>query len=164
MTRGLADYSVRIQDPEHGLDIGRCREAFGFLKPNQVPAEVAALRHRQSRSSIDTAGKPETVIKYEKEISLDGKVVTKLGGLHNEINDIIRFNLSRFLTRMDDPVTPISRYNPASDIVEEISCPKVYHINVIFVLKVQGKSNKPTMEHIRVVLDKKGIQSLEHFV
>ena len=161
MTGVLADWSVRIRDSQHGLDIGRCREAFGFLRPDQVPPEVAALRHRQARTSIEATGKPEAVLKYEKEITLDGRVVGKLGGLHHEINDIIRFNLSRFLAQADDPVTPVIVYDPVSDRVEEVACPKVYHLNAVFVLRAEDKK-PPALEHIRVILDKRGIQALEH--
>ena len=162
MTRFLADYSVRIHDARSGLDIGRCREAFGFLRQEQVPSAVLALRHRDAHASIEATSKPEVVIKYEKEITLDGKVVQKLGGLHHEINDIIRFNVSEFLLRADDPTTLVEVYNPEGDRVEELACPKVYHLNVVFVLKAEDERRSPTMEHVRVVIDKRGILSLEH--
>jgi hypothetical protein len=162
MTRFLADYSVRIFDSHSGLDIGRCREAFGFLRPEQIPPEVLALRHRNARASIEPTSKPEVVIKYEKEITLNGKVVEKLGGLQHEINDIIRFNLSQFLVQADDPVAPVIIYDPVRDQVEEIACPKVYHINLVFVLRAEDKHKPPSMEHVRVVIDKQGIRSLQH--
>ena len=162
MTRFLADYSVRIHDLHSGLDIGRCREAFGFLRREQIPPAVLALRHRNARATIESTSKPEVVIKYEKEITLDGKVVAKLGGLHHEINDIIRFNVSHFLVQTDDPVAPVLVYDRERDQVEEMACPKVYHLNVVFVLLAEDEQTPPTMEHVRVIIDKHGIRSLEH--
>lgn len=162
MTRFLADYSVRIRDSNRGLDIGRCREAFMFLRQEQVPPEIFALRHRSAKAGIEPVSKPETVIKYEKEITLDGKVVDKLGGLHHEINDIIRFNIAHFLVQADDPVAPVMVYRRDHDRVEEVLCPKVYHLNVVFVLRAEDERKPPLTEHIRVVIDKRGIRSLEH--
>jgi hypothetical protein len=162
MTRFLADYSVRIHDSHRGLDIGRCREAFMFLRHDQIPPEIVALRHRSAQASIEPISKPETVIKYEKEITLDGKVVEKLGGLHQEINDIIRFNLSQFLVQADDPIAPVMVYNRDTDRVEVVLCPKVYHLNVVFVLRAEDERKPPMTEHVRVVVDKRGIRSLEH--
>ena len=162
MTRFLADYSVRIRDSHRGIDIGRCREAFMFLRPEQVPPEVVALRHRSAQATIEPLSKPESVIKYEKEITLGGKAVAKLGGLHHEINDIIRFNLAHFLVQADDPVTPVMVFQRSRDRVEEVLCPKVYHLNVVFVLRAEDERRPPLTEHVRVVIDKRGIRSLEH--
>ncbi len=162
MTRMLADWDVRIRDPRRGLDLGRCREAFGFLRREQVPPEVWAMRHQQARTSIEALGKPEVVIKYEKEVSLDGRIVEKLGGPRQELSDIIRFNLAGFLTQADDPTTPVTVYDPSRDRVETVDCPKVYHLNAIFVLHAEGNLQR-SLEHVRVVLDKRGIQALEHY-
>lgn len=163
MTGLLADWSVRIQDPHHGLRIGHCKEGFGFLRREQVPPEVWALRHRHDGASIEHEGKPETVLKYEKEITLDGRVVAKLGGLHHDINDIIRFNLSRFLARADDPTTPVMLYGAQENRVRAVDCPKLYHLNAVFVLRGAG-SERPILEHVRVLMDKNGIQALSHVV
>src|SRR5262249_37449670 len=38
MTHWLADYDVRIRDPETGVVLGNCREAFAFIDPTKVPA------------------------------------------------------------------------------------------------------------------------------
>lgn len=120
------------------------------------------MRHQQARTSIEALGKPEVVIKYEKEVSLDGRNVEKLGGPRQELSDIIRFNLAGFLTQADDPTTPVTVYDPSRDRVETVDCPKVYHLNAIFVLHAEGNLQR-SLEHVRVVLDKRGIQALEHF-
>ncbi|HLO67162.1 MAG TPA: hypothetical protein VK188_09105, partial [Holophaga sp.] len=162
MTGALADWSERIVDPQGGRVLGRCREAFGFLPLSQVPAEVAALRHRQARSVLEAAGKPEVVFKYEKEITLDASAIRRLGALPQEINDILRFNLTRFMARADDPETAVIAYDPGTDAVEERTCPKVYHLNAVLVLRAED-GRPPSREHVRIILDKRGILGLEHF-
>ncbi|MCC6748141.1 MAG: hypothetical protein IT371_10810 [Deltaproteobacteria bacterium] len=162
MTRFLADYDVRIHDPLHGVNIGRCREAFSFIGKEKVPSEVLSFRHRDSKTMIETSGKPEVVMKYEKEITLLGSSIANLDDLHHDINDIIRFDISQFLVRTDDPVAAVPAYQVETDRVELVECPKVYHINVVFVLRAQtGEAGRVTMERIRVILDKRGIRKLE---
>lgn len=162
MTGALADWSERIVDPQGGRVLGRCREAFGFLPLSAVPPEVTALRHRQARSVLEAAGKPEVVFKYEKEITLDASAIRRLGDLPQEINDILRFNLTRFMARADDPETAVIAYDPGSDAVEKRICPKVYHLNAVMVLRAED-GRPPSREHVRIILDKRGILGLEHF-
>ena len=158
MTRLLADYDVRIRDPETGVVLGRCREAFSFLSQNKVPDEVAAHRHRDAVSVIEADSKPEVVMKYEKDVHLDGRVIGEQYGPLRDINDILRFNVSHFLVRTDDPVRTVRYYDPERDAVASVRCPKVYHVNVVFVLRAQ---EQVTLERVRVILDKRGIRRLE---
>lgn len=158
MTRWLADYDVRVRDPESGVVLGRCREAFSFLPPDRVPAEVVERRHRDAMSAIEAEGKPEVVMKYEKDVHLNGHVIGDHFARMRDINDIIRFNISHFLARTDDPTRLVRHYDAAHDAVESVQSPKVYHVNVVFVFRAAGRA---TMERVRVVLDKRGIQRLE---
>jgi hypothetical protein len=158
----LADYDVRIRDPETGVVLGRCREAFSFLDAKKVPNEVVQRRHQDSVSTIEAESKPEIVMKYEKEVHLDGK---KLGRDYHrlaDINDIIRFSVADFLVRTDDPVRPVRYYVPERDEVESIKCPKLYHMNMVWVLRAPGeRRDDATLERVRVILDKRGIRKIE---
>lgn len=158
MTRVLADYDVRIRDPETDVVLGRCREAFSFLKQKRVPREVLERRHVDAVSLIEADSKPEVVMKYEKDIHLDGKVIGRAYGRMTDINDIIRFNVAHFLMRTDDPTRVVRYYDADHDAVETVRCPKVYHINVVFVLRARDKAQ---MERVRVVFDKRGIRRIE---
>jgi hypothetical protein len=158
MTRVLADYDVRIRDPETGVVLGRCREAFAFVKHRRVPREVVERRHVDATSLIEADSKPEVVMRYEKDIHLDGHVIGQQYGRMTDINDIIRFNVAHFLTRTDDPMRVVRYYDAEHDAVESVRCPKVYHINVVFVLRARDEAQ---MERVRVVFDKRGIRRIE---
>jgi hypothetical protein len=158
MTRWLADYNVRIRDPESGVVLGRCREAFSFLPETRVPAGILERRHRDAMSPVEAEGKPEVVMKYEKDVHLDGRIIGDRYGRMSDINDIIRFNISHFLARTDDPIRVVRYYDPAGDAVESVRCPKVYHVNVVFAFR---GADRTTLERVRVVLDKRGIRRLE---
>lgn len=164
LTRWLWDYNVRIEDPINGVTIGRCREAFCFMAPEQVSPDVLRRRHESATSAIELDLKRESIIRYEKDIHLLGKTIDGLHGRLHEINDIIRFNINSFLPRTDDPVRTIRWFDAEHNRVDNVECPKVYHLNIIFVLRAHSAKQAkrpPQIERVRVVLDKNGIRRLE---
>ena len=161
MSRWLWDHSVRILDPASGAIIGQCREAVTFLDPDDVPASVLRMRHSADPSPLDRTRKPEVVIKYDKAVGLWGRAIAQHHGRLKDISDIIRFDVSRFLMRADDPSTDERVYDPVSDVVRKVACPKVYHLNVVFVLKSGSGGSVIATQRMRVVLDQRGIRRVE---
>lgn len=158
--RWLSDYATDIRDPVSGRDIGRCRESFIYLEPSDVPADVVARRHADSNSPIEPAAKPEIVIKYEKDVRLSSAcLIERLHLADYEINDIMRFCVSQFLVRADDPIASLPVYDPATDAVSRREFQKMYHLNMVMVLRSAGYP--ATTRRIRVVFDKHGIRRLE---
>jgi hypothetical protein len=133
----LYDYSVHIHDPVAGVVVGRCRESFSFLSPSQVPLEIRRRRHADSRSVLEPESKPEVVMKYVKDVTLLGKRIARTHGRLGDVNDIIRFNFSGFLSRMDEPRQIVATYSPELDGVTAVECPKAYHVNVVMVLTAE---------------------------
>ena len=78
-----------------------------------------------------------------------------------DINDIIRFNLSQFLARTDDPVSYLPLFNVKTQQIDKVACPKVYHINVILVLEAETGNLPAQMVRIRVIFDRAGIRRVE---
>lgn len=186
----LYDYSVHIHDPVAGVVVGRCRESFSFLSPSQVPPEIRRRRHADSRSVLEPESKPEVVMKYVKDVTLLGKRIARTHGRLGDVNDIIRYNFSGFLSRMDEPRQIVATYSPELDGVTAVACPKLYHVNLVMVLTAEGqkaprwgKAPRPdgssvmaagrrvteplptprtiTIDRFRVILDKRGIRSLQ---
>ncbi len=160
-SRFLADYSIRIHDPLTGKRIGRCRESVGFRDMEDVPPEVLQCRRRDAKSSIETMAKPETVLHYSKEVYLQGQDIIERMGLEDyNINDIVRFSVSEFLVRADDPTSRIPYYSEESDAVERRDFRKVYHINLIMVLTTKD-SKRFILKRVRVIFDKHAIRELQ---
>ena len=105
-------------------------------------------------------GRPETVLCYAKEISLNSAVL-RAGGLECDgLTDIMRFNVQRLLNRMDDPWESYRYVKPNSLEVCESRCARVYHLNAVF--RMTTASGDTTLERVRIILNRKGIQRLEH--
>ena len=162
LTGWLADYSVSIHDPQAGVDLGRCRESFRYLRPEDVPKPVFELRHRGADSVLKVMGKPEDVLHYQKKVHLKGLTIAQRLHLEDyDIHDIMRFSMQQFLARAHDPVALVPTFNPERDRVERRPFPKVYHVNVVLLLTDPAHPEQPRAQRVRVVFDKSGIKRLE---
>jgi len=161
MAPWLSDYRVKIINPVDGGVVGSCLERVSMCGPSDLPPEVLGARHGPRLHTIEAQSKREVVLHYRKGITIYGRRFNGLDGQVDEINDIIRFSVSHFTTRMDDPVRPLLAYDERQQRVREIRCSKVYHLNLVFVLRALGSDATPFIEHARVILDKGGIRRVE---
>lgn len=158
--RLLSDYSEEIRDPSTGRELGRCRESFTWVADKDVPEDVLALRQLGAAASIEWQAKPEIVFRYHKDVTLNGRAIVERLHLEDyDLNDIIRFGIQQFLVRADDPVDYVATYDASAGTVARRPFPKVYHLNVVFVIR--ALSGRAMAKRIRVVFDKGGIRRLE---
>ncbi|MEY2932303.1 MAG: hypothetical protein RL033_3052 [Pseudomonadota bacterium] len=161
MAPWLSDYRVKISSPVDGTVLGSCLERVALCSPQSLPAEVLGARHGHRLHSIEARSKREVVLHYHKRVTIYGR---KFNGLHQqaqEINDIIRFSVASFSTRMDDPVRSLLAFDEHQQRVRQVRCNKVYHLNLVFVLRALDSGVSPHIEHARVILDKRGIRRVE---
>jgi hypothetical protein len=157
-----ADYSVRIRHPATHADLGHCRESFSYLAPRNVPRPVYDLRHQGDRASIEVLAKPEIVLRYHKQVQLKSRAIIERMHLEDyDVNDIIRFGLRHFLVGADDAEEAVPTYDQHRDQVERRRFPKVYHLNVVMVLRAESAPERARYRRIRVVFNKKGIKRIE---
>ncbi len=153
MTRWLSDYKTDIIDVETSKKIGICRQAFSFIPEKYVPKEIIQLRRSSHHHSSDF-WLSEEIIKYEKDVTLRPGSIIKSHTRLGDITDIIRFNVHRFLDRMDDPYEYNRAYDTNTGNPEEFKCARVYHVNL--VLKLSGQ-----MKRFRLILDQIGLKRVE---
>ncbi len=156
-SRWLWDFSVTIRDPENDGVVGRCREVVSFVGANSVPRAVLDVRHADATSTLEPRCKPEVVVKHIKEVTLHGRKIAKTHGRLLDVKDIIRFNVSSMLSRMDDPLQYVQHFD--GDVVRLVPCSKAYHLNVVMTLR--AASGERSYERFRVILNKAGIQALQ---
>lgn len=160
VVRWLPDRSLAFVDPGNGTTVGHCRETFSFLKESRIPQAVRHWRSAGAASpSIDAEHNQEVVIHYVKNVAILGKRISDLHDRRRGVNDIIRWNVSSFLSRMDDPERVVNFLDPNTHELKSAVCPKRYQMNVVLVLKDSGRL--VSVQRYRVQLDRSGIQSLE---
>lgn len=156
------DYRTLIRTPGEEVTLGILKEYFFFLSPSQIPPEISEMRHTQFHIELEKARRLETVLYFRKEVVL----LPQLAEQHQttyELNDIFRFNISRFLIKASDPYKEQLIFDPTSQQVNVVKGPKVYHINIIIKKTFRDASLKLQSEvkKCRIVLDKNGIKRIE---
>jgi len=148
------DYKERIYDADKRSIFAFIKERMRFIKKDDLSEKVLEARLRGVPNMLSTWFLGEDIIKYEKSISLYNKNIQSyynntVSGIHN----IMRFDISKFLKKMDEPKVPLYRSNGTS-----LYGSKVYHVNIV----VEYKTEEKTSYHkARLILDKKGIKRIE---
>ncbi len=158
----LPDYVTEVRKPDADDIIGQIRETVSIVDPSRIDPEIVELRHSDHPSAIASHGRPEVVVRYVKEVTLESEGLQKAMDGVEGLNDIIRFNFAKFRARMDDPVEIYRIVHPTSRSVVEVPCSRVYHINVVLRITRGRKQNVQShLVRVRVVLDSEGLKRVE---
>ncbi|MHA1521915.1 MAG: hypothetical protein ACTSRK_17195 [Promethearchaeota archaeon] len=154
------DRKFYIFDSAHQNKIGNCKESIRFLQHSQIPQDIINFRERSAKTPIEHEGKPETVFKYVKSVTLHTNKIMESHERHGDVNDIIRFNVKHFLQYADDPISKEIIWDSTNTQILTVNCAKVYHINAIMKLKTISEERGTISMYykkIRVILDQNGI-------
>jgi len=89
-------------------EIGWIKDAFDFIPESKIPEEVLNLRNRSPLVDAENEVYAEQIILYRKLVHLSRKDIEDYKQYHLVgINDIMRFNLLRFVQKMDNPIIPL---------------------------------------------------------
>jgi hypothetical protein len=138
--------------------IGFCRETFTFLKEKNLPPEIVKIRNKDYLAELDNGYVGENVIYSKKYIKVYSSKCRRIyadfqvDGIH----DIIRFNIRRFLDKMDNPEKLLYLPDgPGGFKLTPGLC--TYHINII--LKY-GMGDQKEYHKFRLVLNRDGIKRI----
>ncbi len=155
--RSYFDHKTKISLKER--EIGWSKEAMDFISEDKVPAEVVKIRNRSAILEANNRSFSERIILYRKLVrifrpKLDESIQYSTSG----INDIIRFNISNFITKMDNPDFPL--FITDDEEVKVIKGERAYYMNLIMQLK---NEEQLIYKRYRIVLNREGIIDIETF-
>jgi hypothetical protein len=156
------DYVTEIRSPDASTSLGQLIETFSFISESQVPKEVLETRERGTNREVPDATRLQRIIYYKRKV----KLAPELANHHKrryELNDIFRFNISRFLRKASDPVEDRIVMDVQTGALVTVPSPKVYHINLVLKQSFTGQDRKRHSQYrkIRLVVDKDGINRIE---
>ena len=147
-----------------GRELGVLRERFEVRDPSECDADVLRLRYPSRDDSLGREARPEVVFAYAKQVTLSHwssgaqTVSSRFVGVH----DIIRFNLGRLRSRMDDPDETYRRVDPETLELVKVRASRVYHINLVLKYsREDGHGATASLERLRLVVDQRGIKRVE---
>lgn len=138
-------------------EVGWSKEGFDFIPEMNIPKEVLSVRNRLPIIQADNRHSKEKVFLYKKYVRIN-RVLLRQNSVYNidGIVEIIRFNVSTFMKKMDNPQVPLYTLDDDNK-VGKIMGTKMYFLNFIFHCK---HDELETFTRIRVGFNREGIQSV----
>lgn len=140
--------------------VGWIKEGVDFIREGNVPEEVMGMRDRSDLLEADNRNAEEQIILYRKLVSIDGEALDANNQYDiSGINDILRFNVSNFIQKMDNPEIPLGIPGENGGF-EIISGEKIYYINFLMQFRNDGNIN---YKRFRLIMSRNGIEGIEQF-
>jgi hypothetical protein len=155
--KSLFDHKITFFTAEKEK-IGEIKEVFYFTKEDNVPEEIIKIRNKDHITEIENSWMGEKIAVYAGNVSLLSEELLDLyhDYIMEGINHIMRYDISRYLHKMDNPKKPLFVLNDQGH--KEISGKRVYHLNTIIKFtSTQGTSYR----RYRIVMNRDGIRRIE---
>ena len=136
-----------------GRYIGWSKDSVDFVDSDTILPEVMELRNRNPLFA-EVSGKDEKVLLFRKKVQLWPHELAKASPFPMKgINDILRYNITEYTRKMDNPSFPLSG-TWEDDQYKPIEGKKIYHLTFVMQCVYEGKT-----EYKRVVVrcDRNGI-------
>jgi hypothetical protein len=172
LKRFLPDYlthmtydHVRPDGERITTNMGAVWEFMRHLTREMLPPDVRYIREIENRSKLDPE-RSDVILHFGRQIQFRLEAIRSSLPRARHLKNVVRFDISEFLAKLDDPKQPLTFYDPEHGI-SHIAAPKVYHVNVVFRYSVERANPDGTTgahveyERIRVILNKKGIRRIE---
>ncbi len=151
------DYKTILRD-DLNRKIGESKSFMGFLKPSKIPKKILAARDQDQIASLLSDGSTEEVIYSKKRITLNNDSCRTIWSDFkvDGINDIVRFNMSHFMEKMNLPERHLYILDGNNDCTK-VEGAGVYHLNMILRY---GMGEASEMHKFRLIMNRNGIQRI----
>jgi hypothetical protein len=147
------DYKEKIYSSNKKHIFAFIKERMRFITKQNLPEAIQETRLIKVPRRLSTYVE-EDIIKFEKSVTLYNKNIQRtyknsIHGIHN----IMRFDISQYLKKMDATKVPLYRMNE-----HKLFGNKIYHINIV----IENKTITGTdLYRARIIVNKRGIKRIE---
>lgn len=152
------DRSTSLYDAGYKKKLATIKERTFFLQEKKTNPDVLKLRDKGNFERILTQSAGETIFTYNKRINLNSKT---LRGIHDRVSglaDINIINLGGFLRHLTVQKGTVPSMSEKGEISLH-TVNRIYHLNMIIQIR---KKEKDILGRYRLLVDAKGIKSIEH--
>jgi len=147
------DYKEKIYSSDKKLIFAFIKEKMQFIRREKLEDDIAKTRLLEVPRRLSSYLE-EDIIKFEKRTTVHNRNIQRkydntIHGIHN----IMRFDISQYLKRMDATKVPLYRVND-----DKLFGNKVYHVNIIMKHKSE---NGIDLYRARIIINKRGIKRIE---
>lgn len=154
----LYDYKSKIHYDKDTL-VGKCKESFDFVSRRRIPKAILDYRHADHFTEMENGWMGQTCIRYRRSIRLFSRQILNTFQNHevSGVNDIIRFDVSNLVRKMDNPRKKLQCLNEGEIVT--VKSDKSYHVNLVVCFTKPDRSM--VYKRFRIVLNRAGIKRLE---
>jgi hypothetical protein len=140
-----------------GQHIGWSKDSVDFIDSDKILPEVMKLRNRLPLFD-DVSGNDEKVILFRKKVQVWPTELAKASPFPMKgINDILRYNITEFTRKMDNPSFPLAG-TWEDDDYKPVEGKKIYRLTFVIQCVYEGKTE---YKRIMVRCDRNGILEVE---
>ena len=140
-----------------GQHIGWSKDSVDFIDSDKILPEVMKLRNRLPLFD-EVSGNDEKVILFRKKVQVWPTELAKASPFPMKgINDILRYNITEFTRKMDNPSFPLAG-TWEDDDYRPIEGKKIYRLTFVIQCVYEGKTE---YKRIMVRCDRNGILEVE---
>jgi len=147
------DFKTKIYSQDK-KKIGSLKESFSFIKHIHLPTKILNIRNNARTTEITEESLGEKIINYRTKVVIRNKV--KSSSNFKGITQILRFNISDFIRKMDDPEKEILLRTKSG--FKRVFSDRVYHINMILAYNYD---NNRVIKPYKIYTSRKGIIKIE---
>ena len=147
------DYKEKIYSSDKKLIFAFIKERMRFVKKKTLQDDIKKIRFIEVPRRLSPYLE-EDIIKFEKSVTLYNKnIQRKYHNTINGIHNIMRFDISQYLKKMDATKVPLYRVND-----HKLFGNKIYHVNIV----IENKTETGTaLYRARIIINKRGIKRIE---
>ena len=150
-----ADFKTVIFDQDE-KKIGYLKESFHFEQKNHLPEEVRNAREMMRTTEMGEVASGDNIIGYKNKTTLYNSKIHKEE--FSGITQILRFNISDFTRKMDDPEKEV--FVRTKKGIKRMLADRVYHLNLILRY---GDSKTLVIKRYKIKASRNGIKRIERF-
>jgi hypothetical protein len=150
------DYKTILRD-DLDRKIGESKSFMSFLKQSKIPRKIQAARDKDLISTLLSDGYDEEVIYAKKRITIHNDSCRTIWSDFkvDGINDIVRYNMSAFMKKMNQPERDL--FILGDNGWKTVEGTGVYHFNMILRYGMGGNSE---IHKFRLIMNRNGIQRI----
>lgn len=138
--------------------IGWIKEGVDFITEDRVPEEIMNMRDRSDLLEANNRNMAEKIILYRTLVRIDGQVLDENNQYDvSGINDILRFNVSSFILKMENPEVPLAVPDDQGGY-EITEGERIYYINFLIQLRYE---NNIDYKRFRLTMSRNGIEGIQ---
>ncbi len=153
-------------------EIGKTKEWLRLIDRKSLPQEILTLRRESNFSELENE-LPEDVVHYRVERQMKSVVIPGVGK-DWAFQDVLRVNMNRYLSGLDDAYKEIATFDPVGELGRN-RCHRAYPLTMVLVSRsacwekparrrwLEADKGENTTSHLicRVWLDKTGVSRVE---